>query len=466
MLINLRRARLSTLAHKPGPAFQKQLNRRKAALCPGRLGVERLEDRTLLNGSSLGAAYGQVPLSFEPNVGQTDSQFSFLSRGSGYTLFLNSQEAVFSLQSGQADASSAPAPQTSNQTPSVLRMQLVGANPVAAATGLDRQEGISNYFLGNNPSHWHTNVPNFAQTQFHGVYPGVDVVYYGNQSQLEYDFLVAPRADPADIQLRFDGAQGIALDNGGNLVLNTANGDVVHHAPIMYQLDNGVRHAVAGNYVIEANGQVGFQVGIYDTTRELTIDPVLSYSTYLGGSKDESGVGLAVDSSGNAYVTGSTTSTDFPIVDGYQNSMGDGTQVVYIAKLNAAGTALLYSTYLGGNNISNSFSIALDSSGAIYLIGQTTSTNFPTVNPIQSTLGGKYDAFVTKLNASGSALVYSTYLGGSDWLSRFPVGQCDADDQCQKYQRVRCRNQCRRHGLGILYLSGRQQREFRRGNRT
>ncbi|HEV8062257.1 MAG TPA: SBBP repeat-containing protein [Gemmataceae bacterium] len=365
-----------------------------------------------MSGASLGAAYGQVPLSFEPNLGQTDSQVGYLSRGSGYTLFLNSREAVLSLQPGQPDASSVSV--VNSQAQSALQMELVGANPAAEATGLERQASISNYFLGNNPSQWYTNVPNYAQVQYQGVYPGVDLVYYGNQSQLEYDFRVAPGADPSYIQLHFAGAQGISLDSAGDLLLQTGGGDVVEHAPVLYQQVDGVRHAVAGRYVLEANGQVGFQVGPYDTTQELIIDPVLSYSTYLGGSNSDAVTGIAVDSAGEAYVTGNTESTNFPIVNGYQNSLGGATDIGFVAKLNAAGTALVYSTYLGGNGITYGFGIAVDSSGDAYVTGQTTSTNFPTVNAIQSSPPGTNNGFVTKLNATGSTLMYSTYLGGNN----------------------------------------------------
>jgi hypothetical protein len=394
------------------------LGTRKAPIHPVCLSVEHLEDRTALSATTLAAAYGQMPLSFEPNLGQTDSQVGFLSHGTDYTLFLNSSGAVLSLQPAQTDVSSAA--QANKQAASVLQMKVVGASPVAAATGLDRQAGISNYFLGNDPSKWYTNVPNYAQVQYHGVYPGVDLIYYGNQTQLEYDFRVAPGANPSNIQLRFAGTEGISLDKAGNLVLHMAGGDVVEHTPVLYQVVKGVRHAVAGSYVLEANGQVGFRVGLHDLARELIIDPVLSYSTYLGGSSNDSSNGIAVDSAGNAYVSGYTTSTDFPIVGGVQNSTGGATDVAFITKLNAAGTALVYSTYLGGSAINESYKIAVNSAGDAYLVGRTTSTNFPTVNPIQSSLAGRQNEFVTELNATGSALVYSTYLGGNctnglDW---------------------------------------------------
>ena len=392
-------------------SIQGRSNGLKVKLRPVRPGVERLEDRTLLNGTSLGAGYGQVPMSFEPNVGQTNSQVGFLSHGSGYTLFLNAGDAVLSLQPGQTGVSSVS--QAVSQASSVIQMKLVGANPAAAGTGLDQQASVSNYYLGNNSSQWHTNVPNFAQVQYQDVYNGVDLVYYGNQTQLEYDFRVAPGANPSSIQLSFTGTQGVSLDSAGNLVLHTAGGDVVEHAPVLYQQINGVRHAVTGSYAIEANGQVGFRIGSYDPTQELIIDPTLSYSTYLGGSSADATNAIAVNSIGNAYVTGYTQSTDFPIVNGLQTSLSAATQVAYVAKLNPAGTALVYSTYLGGNGQSDGLGIALDSSDDAYVTGLTTSTNFPTLSPIQPGLAGTQNAFVTKLNATGSALVYSTYLGGN-----------------------------------------------------
>jgi hypothetical protein len=404
-------------ANAGGHRRQKRFDRREGTFQAVRLTLELLEDRTALSGNSLGAVYGQVPISFEPNVGQTDSQIGFLSHGSGYNLYLNASGAVLGLQSGQTNAKSGS--NANSQAPNVLQMKLVGADPAAPATGMDKQAGISNYFLGNDPSKWFTNVPNYAQVRYHGVYPGVDAIYYGNQSQLEYDFRVAPGANPANIQLRFAGAQGMSLDGPGNLVLHTAGGNVVEHAPVLYQQVNGVRRAVAGSYVLDANGRVGFRVGPYDRTRELVIDPVLSYSTYLGGSGRDAGTGIAVDNAGNAYITGSTQSTDFPIVNGFQSSLGTATTVSYVAKLNAAGTALMYSTYLGGDGQSFAFRIAVDSSGDAYVTGQTSSTNFPTVNailssnPSQFSVAQNITGFVTKLNANGSALVYSTYLGGN-----------------------------------------------------
>ena len=294
-------------------------------------------------------------------------------------------------------------------------MNLVGANPDASVTGLDQLPGTSNYFIGNDPSQWHTNIANYGQVEYQGVYPGVNLVYYGNQQQLEYDFVVAPGADPGSIRLSFQGADSISLDDQGNLVLATGSGDVLEHAPVVYQEVGGARQAVAGQFVLLGQDEVGFQIGTYDAGLPLTIDPVLSYSTYLGGSGGDQANAIAVDGSGNAYVTGNTSSTDFPTTAGaFQTSLG-GNGNAFVTKLNATGTALIYSTYLGGGDGSG---IAVDGSGNAYVTGHTSSTNFPRRPAAFQTsfAGGTYDAqnaFVTKLNATGTALIYSTYLGGS-----------------------------------------------------
>jgi hypothetical protein len=223
------------------------------------------------------AAYGQLPLSFEINQGQTDPQVNFLSRGGGYTLFLTPTEAVLSLQKTAQPAASAPA-----AAANVLGMQLVDANLNPPVTGLDELPGKSNYFIGNDPSQWHTNIANYGRVAYAGVYPGINLVYYGHQRQLEYDFQVAAGADPGRIRLAFTGVRGMDLDGQGNLVLHTPGGDVVEHAPDLYQVKAGVREAVAGHYVVHGAGQVGFAVGAYDPRQVLVIDPILSYSTYPG----------------------------------------------------------------------------------------------------------------------------------------------------------------------------------------
>ena len=357
-------------------------------------------------------AYGKLPLSFEANQGQTDSRVNFLSRGSGYTLFLSPTEAVLALRKPSAPEVG-KVENNGDAEEAVLRMKLVGANPSPRVSGLEELPSRSNYFIGNDPKNWRTNVPHYAKVQYKDVYPGVDLVYYGNQRQLEYDLVVAPGTDPGAIQLAFEGEENLEIDAQGDLVLDSAGGQVRLHKPLVYQQVEGVRREISGSYVLTGVRQVGFRVGAYDAGKPLVIDPVLSYSTYLGGI----GVGfaIAVDASGNAYVTGFTGSTDFPTASPIQPTFGGGGDA-FVMKLNAAGNDLVYSTYLGGSGTDTGNGIAVDSSGNAYVTGRTDSTDFPTASPIQPAHGGGTpfrDAFVTKLNAAGSALVYSTYLGGS-----------------------------------------------------
>jgi Bacterial Ig-like domain (group 3)/Beta-propeller repeat len=397
--------------------------------------AELLEDRTLLTATSaLQHAYGQLPLSFEVNEGQTASQVRFLSHSNGSTLFLTENSAVLSLTQSPQDSTregQTPAePSTMNMDPGsrlggslalprsttgvALSMNLGGANANATVAGLDQQSGITNYFIGNDPSQWHTDIANYGKVEYQNVYAGINLVYYGNQQQLEYDFVVAPGANPNNIQLNFQGAESISLDAKGDLVLHTAIGDVLQHAPVMYQEINGVRQAVPGSFVLGENGNVSFQVGAYDKSLSLTIDPVLSYSTYLGGDDQDEGLGIAVDSAGNAYLTGDSLSTNFPTTAGAFQTSGGGDAIV--TKLNASGTALVYSTYLGGSDsLDYGTCITVDASGNAYVSGFTEADDFPTTaGAFQTNPGGGADAFVSKLNMSGTALAYSTYLGGDD----------------------------------------------------
>ena len=272
--------------------------KRKTKLTRTLLSLELLEDRCCLSSLPLGTplaqpdaatqarigeAYGQLPLSFVANQGQTDAQVNFTARGSGYTLYLTPGEAVLDLQKPGKPGVVAPG--------DALHMQLVGANPAPAVVGLDQQAATTNYLIGNDPGQWHTQLANYGKVQYQGVYPGIDLVYYGNQRQLEYDFIVAPGANPNAIALSFQGAESMTLDSHGDLVLHTATGDVLEHAPVIYQEIADVRHEVTGNYLLDGSGQVRFQVGVYETTRPLVIDPLyaLVYSTYLGGSGSDYG---------------------------------------------------------------------------------------------------------------------------------------------------------------------------------
>ena len=365
--------------------------------------------------------YGDLPLSFEANHGQSDSKVKFLSRGSGYSLFLTSNEAVLALSQSEANESrtasrvARAAVRARQRKSAVVRMTLVNANPQSQAAGHDALPGRSNYLIGNDPAKWRTNIPTYAKVKYEGVYPGVDVVYYGNQGQLEYDFVVAPGADPHLVTLAFDGARDVHIDARGDLVLSVEGGEVRQHKPVVYQESAGVRQEVAGGYVMKGKRHVGFRVATYDPSRPLIIDPVLAYSTYLGGSDTDRGNSIAVDSAGSAYVTGDTASIDFPTTAGAAQTTSAGFDA-FISKLNATGTALVYSTYLGGSDSDHSFSIAVDGTGSAYVTGETRSPDFPTTaGAVQTTLVAGVDAFVTRLNATGSVLDYSTYLlsGGS-----------------------------------------------------
>src|SRR5437660_7898279 len=315
------------------------------------------------------AAYGKVPLSFEANQGQTDPQVRFLSRGSGYTLFLTPTEAVLTLTKAGAHAKrqisgEATLVEPEKHAGTVLRMKLLGANPMSRVTGVEELRGRSNYFIGNDPAKWRANVPTHAKVEYRDVYPGVNLVYYGNQRQLEHDFVISPGADPKVITLAFEGMDGVAIDALGDLVLRADGGEVRLRKPFVYQDQDGQRAVIPTRYVLKAERTVAFEVASYDATKPLIIDPVLAYSTLLGGSNDDRGFGIAVDAAGNAYVTGGTGSSDFPTTAGaFQTTLG-GSSDAFVTKLDPTGTALVYSTYLGGSSGDYAHGIAVDAAGS------------------------------------------------------------------------------------------------------
>jgi len=366
--------------------------------------------------ASIVEGYGRLPLAFEANQGQTDPQVKFVSRGAGYSLFLTTSEAVLTLRRASRYEPNSPRAKALRQEEgsAVLHMKLVGANAkTTEVSGKDELPSKSNYFIGNDPKKWRTNVRQYARVRYANLYPGVDLVYYGNQRELEYDFVLQPGADPDSIRLRIEGASKLRLDSG-DLVLSSPGGDVRLRRPFAYQEMNGAKKEIRSHYVMRSEHEVGFRIGSYDRGQPLIIDPVLAYSTYLGGGADDAALDIAVDSAGNAYVTGFTSSIDFPTANAFQSAYGGGSSDVYVTKINAAGSALVYSTYLGGSSdFDVGQSIAVDSVGSVYVTGATGSPDFPTVNPIQATNHGIRDAFVTKISPDGSALVYSTYLGGS-----------------------------------------------------
>ncbi|MGH2360435.1 MAG: SBBP repeat-containing protein [bacterium] len=379
------------------------------------------------------AAYGNLPLIFEENRGQTDPQVKFLSRGPGYILFLTSTDAVLVLKnrqtalSGQRSAEGEPNTAGEPPDPAVLRMKLVGANPAPQVLGLDELTGRSHYFIGNDSSKWSTNIPRYAKVRYQQVYPGIDLVFYGNLRQLEYDLIVAPGADSQAITLAFEGADKLDIDEQGNLLLHVPGGTVIQRKPVVYQEVDGGRQILSGHYVLKGPHSVGFSIPAYDPDTPLIIDPVLSYSTYLGGSGSDEAFAIAIDAAGNAYVTGSTASLNFPVSMGVLQSALSGFNDAFITKINAAGSGIEYSTYLGGSLDDQGRDIAVDGNGNAYVTGFTSSTNFPTVSPLQATNGGAYDAFVAKIDPTGSGLVYSTYLGGSGYETFFSGGGIAVD---------------------------------------
>ncbi|MGE0130294.1 MAG: SBBP repeat-containing protein [Blastocatellales bacterium] len=439
--------------------------------------------------------YGRLPMNFELNQGQAHESVRFLSRGHGYHVFLTDGEAALVLQNVKSDEAKnsgasnfsegnpqpASLPWSGDSQPSVLRIKPVGARAAKQVSGLNLLPTKSNYLIGNDSSKWHTDIPNYARVEYSEVYPGINMAFYGTQQALEYDFIVAPGADPDSITLSIEGADKIELDDNGDLVLSVAGEKVYHRSPLTYQDDRsaaGARRQVNSRYVLKGGNQIGFAVESYDASRPLVIDPVVDfstffggigsdegfaiavdgsgnayitgttysnnfntfaplqtinrggkfdafvtkinaagngiiYSTYLGGGAEDAGRGIAVDSSGNAYVAGITNSNDFNIRNAFQPTITGLTEDAFIAKISNDGANLLFSSYLGGSNIDQAFAIALDSAGDAYITGSTASADFKTVNPIQPNYRGGFDAFVSKVKGDGSQLIYSTWLGGA-----------------------------------------------------
>jgi uncharacterized protein (AIM24 family) len=372
--------------------------------------------------------FGRLPLSFESNQGQADAKVRFLTHSGDNTLFLTPSEAVFAMpatsrQEKPALSKGAHAPSSVGKIrQGTMRMQLVGANPHANVLAQQPLVGKVNYLIGNDPRKWHSDVPTFGRVGFQGVYPGVDMVYYGNQRNLEYDFLVAPHADPKRIRLHFADAQGVHVSAAGDLIVRVAGRELIWRKPVVYQQDARGKHRVAARFRLkrlpDRQANVSFALGHYDADRALVIDPALAYSTFLGGSVDDVGYGIAIDSSNNTYITGSATSTDFPTTSGaFQRTKGGvaSNTSAFVTKFNATGTSVLYSTYLGGSKYSSAQGIAVDSGGNAYVTGYTQSSDFPVrIGSFQTDRKGMFqNAFLTKLNSTGTTIVYGTYLGGS-----------------------------------------------------
>jgi hypothetical protein len=387
----------------------------------------------------------KMPMSFELNQGQTNEEVRFFSRVAGHTLWLTANGAVLAQRGVRKSAKARLALDNSNsQEFDVFRLKLANANRHAPVEGLEELPRKTNYFIGNDPKKWRTNVPSYAKVRYRGVYPGVDLVYYGNQSgQLEYDFVVAPGADPKIITLnveeglappkRASRAAPLCLDPNGDLMLREGGGDIRFQKPVVYQQDGqGRRHYIDGHYLLRAaqsgseypKSRISFEVAAYDHSKPLVIDPAIAYSTFLNGTTDQSSaLGIAtftdpVTGHVYAYVAGSTCSSDFPRVSAEQLTYGGGCGDAFVAKFDpsASGVAsLIYSTYLGGSGKDFANGIAVDSAGNAYVTGGTSSNNFPLQYAYQTTNKALpyTNAFVAKLSPDGSALMYSTYFGGS-----------------------------------------------------
>jgi cysteine-rich repeat protein len=432
-----------SIGHKSSPAGLA-----KAFIAPGaKLGTAKLAAAK----QKARESYGKMPVYFEANRGQFDQEVKFVSRGSGPKTFLTPTEAVFVLHkpetaqpqlkasgknvSGAIKAAAKTSVEARAQykieqaaraaeraaSKSVVRMSLAGANASANLVGLEELPGKINYFRGNNPDNWVKDVPIFNRVQYTQAYPGIDLVYYGKGSQLEYDFVVAPGADPSRIGFNFAGAERVEVDAvSGELIIHAAGGAQLRQGkPVIYQEAQGSKHAVTGGFAINGS-EVKFAVGNYDAALPLIIDPVVfTYSTYLSGELDDRAHDIAVDADGNAYIAGWTDSDSFPTKNAYQPGNNNSGQEAFITKLDPSGSALVWSTYLGGGFSTFSegaYGITIDADRNVYVTGFTDSGDFPTRNPMQphlaDTLGGN-DSFITKLNAAGNQLVFSTYFGGS-----------------------------------------------------
>jgi hypothetical protein len=359
---------------------------------------------------SVSASYSHLPLSFEPNVGQTHADVKFFSRAQGYVLFLTAGGAVLSADQALP-----------------LRFNWVGGSTRAQVNGQSELPGKSHYYRGRNTRAWHANVPHYSRVRYTNVYRGVDLVYYGTeQGRVEFDFVVAAGADPARIEIGFDRAEQLRLDDAGNLIVSPrvagARAEVTFESPRIYQDIHGTRRTVDGRYVLRGRNHVGLHVGNYDRNHPLVIDPVLTlaYSTFVGGGGNDRAMGIAVDGAGNAVITGNTTSLDFPTSSAAQPA-APGSDDHFVTKLSANGGGVVYSTYLGGSEGegANLGSVAIDGAGNAYVAGNTFSADFPTTsgayqtalkNPNQGF--GSFDGYIVKLSPTGT-IVYSTFLGGT-----------------------------------------------------
>ncbi len=352
----------------------------------------------------LDPGFSMTPFSFERNQGQTDPSVKFFTRIDGALVFLTAEGLIVDLSETE-----------------MMKMQFMVANPSPKLTGEILLDTRSNYLIGDNPSRWTRQVPHYERVRYHDIYPGIDVVFYFREGHLEYDFVLSPAADPDSIRLEFTGMDELAMNLDEQLVLSFDTGDIINAIPAIYQDIQGQRVMLDGRQVLDDSGHIRFELPAYHKEYALVIDPVLRFSRFLGGSGEEEIISLTTDSEGNIFIAGGTSSPDMPLSQArlpYQASMFDveGNRLAFIGKLDPTGTHLIYLTYLGGTKTATSHYVRVDADGFAYSAGRTEADDFPTVNPIQSRYGGgSDDVFLSKLSPDGSSLIYSTYLGGSEY---------------------------------------------------
>ncbi len=326
-------------------------------------------------------SYQPMPFRFEPNVGQIDQPTKFIARGLGYNLYLTAQEAFLVLHPSMPLTENSKSPISQLGDPDVekfagVRMRYVGANSKFQVVGQDKLPGTVNHLVGNDAAQWKTKIPIYAKIRYRDLFPGIDAVYYGNSGRLEYDFVIAPGADPNLIKLAFQGPEQLEINESGDLIFSLADGQIHQAKPVIYQVVDGVKRYVDGGYRLNAQGHVVFQIAAYDSGIPLVIDPVLDYASYLGGGSIDQGLGIATDASGFVYITGSTHSTDFPTVIPLQPKKGRHTDV-FVTKLDPSDGSLVYSTYLGGKGIDMGQAIAVNPDDEAFVTGYTLSRAIP-----------------------------------------------------------------------------------------
>lgn len=367
---------------------------------------------TKSNVNKLTKQNNKLLLNFEKNIGQVDNNIDFIIHSNASIMFLSATKLNFIFD--QANSNNNLNDKKNNtKLDSQLTMELVNANSNAKTIALEKSVTTTNYLINNKSQ---INIENFTKIKYESIYKGIDIIYYGNEKQLEYDFIVAPNANPNLIKLAFSEATNLIINQQGDLIINV-NGQIIYQKkPDIYQYINGNKKSIKGNYKLSESNQISFQIGDYDSTKALVIDPVIGYSTFLGGTDNDFSNAIAVDTEGNTYLVGHTASTNFP-VSNFQQQNNKGKNDLFITKIAPDGNRVIYSTYIGGLDNDFGNSIAVDTAGNVYVSGYTFSSDFPVFNAVQPKNGNTIantggDAFILKLNSQGNALVYSTYLGG------------------------------------------------------